>query len=315
MTLLVRKADDLILDARAITGADPVDLAAIQRRTVEVVEDDPFRLRRRPGDGAVHPVSQFPGCFKGEGHHRLLARLALQAGKIDAGPQNPGGGAGFEPAQGNPQPLQGIGQPHGGKQAVRSAVVRDISHEHPALQKRSRGKDDRFGGELLLQPGGQPPAVRQPLERDDLSLVQIEPRLPFKGVFHISRIGTAVDLGAQGMHCRTLAPVEHTGLEEGGVRRPAHFPTEGIHLPYQMAFGRAADRGIAGHVPHRVQVDGEHHRPAAQPGGSQGRLNPRVARPNDRHLIVSCVKLHPIIRAFPYPSAPRPAPAGGRAAL
>lgn len=63
----------------------------------------------------------------------------------------------------------------------------------------------------------------------------------------------------------------------------------GRPAPDQVALACPPDGGIAGHITHRVQVDGKAQRPQAHPGGGQGSLNPGVARPNDSDIILSGV--------------------------
>ena len=72
---------------------------------------------------------------------------------------------------------------------------------------------------------------------------------------------------------------------QAAVRRPAHLAPQGVQLPHQMALAGAADGGVAGHVAHRVQVDGE-ARPSACPACAAGqrRLDAGVARADDGHI-------------------------------
>ena len=94
------------------------------------------------------------------------------------------------------------------------------------------------------------------------------------------------------MDRRALPAIEHPGLEKSCVRRPAHLAAQGVHLPHQMALGRAADGGIAGHIAHRVQVDGEDGGGAAQPRRRQSGLDPRVACADYRNVIGFIQKFH-----------------------
>ena len=48
---------------------------------------------------------------------------------------------------------------------------------------------------------------------------------------------------------RTFPAVEHTKLDAGGVRDPAHQPVQRVNLADQMTLAETADRGIAGHRP------------------------------------------------------------------
>lgn len=77
---------------------------------------------------------------------------------------------------------------------------------------------------------------------------------------------------------RGLAPVEQSVLDAGLVGGRASLPP-GRPGPGQVALACPPDGGIAGHITHRVQVDGKAQRPQAHPGGGQGSLNPGVAAP------------------------------------
>ena len=62
---------------------------------------------------------------------------------------------------------------------------------------------------------------------------------------------------------------------------------QGVQLPDQVALAGAADRGVAGHVAHRVQVDGKADGPLAHAGGGQGGLDAGVARADHRDIVLS----------------------------
>lgn len=88
MPLLVRKADDLILNAGTIAWPDPVDFAAVQGRAVQVFQNHPFGFRGRPGDGTIHPIVQFSAVKKRKRRHpflRAFFRLLLVAAVLAAG--------------------------------------------------------------------------------------------------------------------------------------------------------------------------------------------------------------------------------------
>ena len=89
------------------------------------------------------------------------------------------------------------------------------------------------------------------------------------------------------MHRRSLAPVEHPALEEGGVGGNAHKPAQGVDLPHQMALCGAADGGIAGHVADEVQCQGKDGGAGAQSGCRVGGFDARMARANDDDVVAA----------------------------
>ena len=52
MPLFIGEADDLILEARAVSGANTLDLAAVKRTAVDVIKDDLLGVLVRPADMA-----------------------------------------------------------------------------------------------------------------------------------------------------------------------------------------------------------------------------------------------------------------------
>ena len=110
-------------------------------------------------------------------------------------------------------------------------------------------------------------------------------------VLHHLLVLPAVGLGPQGPYGGPLAPVQHPVLDTGPVGGLCHLAPQGVQLPHQMALAGAADGGVAGHVAHRVQIDGKAYRLQSQPGGGQRRLDAGVARADDGNIKLSRNKL------------------------
>ena len=142
-------------------------------------------------------------------------------------------------------------------------------------------------------------AVLQP-QIGDHGLLQVQVGLPLQGALHVLLVLPAVGLGAERVDGRTLAPVEHPVLDAAAVGSLGHFAAQGVQLPDQLPFAGAADGRIAGHVAHRVQIDGEDHGAASQPGRGQARLDPRVACADDGHVVCACQIFHEIPASFAY---------------
>ena len=103
--------------------------------------------------------------------------------------------------------------------------------------------------------GGHRPVLGADLHH--LRLLHPQVLLVLQGGLHHPLVGAAVRLGPEGPDRRPLAPVQKPVLDAGLVRGPAHLAPQGVQLPHQVALPRAADGRVAGHVAHRVQVDGE----------------------------------------------------------
>ena len=97
-----------------------------------------------------------------------------------------------------------------------------------------------------------------------------------------------VALGAGGLYGRTTACVECLFLKRGKVCIKPHFAAQGIQFKYKMAFGKAADRGIARHSRDGVDQASDEQRPDAHAGCNQCSLSTRMASTdnNDVKLIV-----------------------------
>ena len=67
MALLLFKADDLVLNGRAVPRADALNVAAVERRAVQVVENDLMGRGVRVGDVAVDLVVHRHAGHKAEG--------------------------------------------------------------------------------------------------------------------------------------------------------------------------------------------------------------------------------------------------------
>ena len=102
--------------------------------------------------------------------------------------------------------------------------------------------------------------------------------LLLQGVLHVLLITPPVRLGPEGPDGGALALVQKPVLDAARVGGLRHLAPQGVQLPDQVALAGAADSRVAGHVAHRIQVDGKDDGLHPQPGGGQRRLDPGVAR-------------------------------------
>ena len=290
MALLVGKTDDLRLDAGTITGAHAGDRAVIHGTAVQVLPDDPVGLGVGIGQVAHRPVVKTMFGAERERLDLLISGLEPHLGKINAPAVDPGGRAGLEPAQGQPQPPQIVRKANSGVHAVRAGGLHTLAGDNGAVKKCAGGNDNSLGLILRTQAGGNAgnTAILR-LHRDDLGLLQLQIFLPLQGMLHVFLIPAAVSLGPQGMDRRAFAPVEHPVLNAAMVRRNTHLAAQGIQLPHQMSLARAADGRVTGHIAHGVQIDGKQDGVQAQPGGCQRRFDARVSRADHGDLAGACI--------------------------
>ena len=290
MAVLPCKADDLILDGGAVARTDALDHAAVERAALDVVQNDPVRLRVGVGDPAFHLVVHGRIGQEAEGLQLMVrvAGLAFQLREINAAPVDTGRGAGLEPAQRQARRLQALGQGIGGVHSVRAGGIPRIAHKDLAAEVGARGDDHTFGPILAVQLGHNPlhMAVLH-LDGDDLRLMDGQTRRQFQRMFHIFVVALAVGLDAQRMDRRALALVQHPALQIGGVRRQAHHAAESIQFTYQRPFCGPANAGVAGHIADGIQAHGEHRRLRAQRCSRMGRFNARMACADHNDVIIS----------------------------
>ena len=284
---LVREAGHLGLNGGAVPGPHPLDGPAVHGGAVQVPPDDPVGVLVSVGEVAHGPVDRGLPGLKGEGHGIQIPVLALHFGEIHGAGVDPGRGAGLEPAQGEAQLPQAVRQGCGGEHAVGPALPDALAHNGPAVEVGAGADDGRPHREH--RPGLEDHMAHPaPGEADggDLPLAEGQVLLALQGALHDLLVPPPVRLGPEAVDGGALAPVEPV-LDAGLIGGPGHLAAQGVQLPDQVALAGAADGGIAGHVAHRVQVDGKADGPLAHAGGGQGGLNAGVARANHRDIVLS----------------------------
>ena len=306
---LLREPHHLVLDGGAVPRPHPLDHPGKQGGAVEVVPDHLVGVFIGVGEPAHRPVFRDRLRLKGEGGGYVVPRLDLHPGEVHAPAVHPGGRARLEAAQGQPQLQQAVRQGQGRRHAVRPGVPAHLPHDGAAPQVGPGGDHRRLDGVHRPRGGGYPgdgPALRADLRH--LRLLHPQVFLELQGVLHHLLVAAAVGLGPEGPDCGALPPVQHPVLDAGLVRRLGHLAAQGVDLPDQVALARAAHGGVAGHIAHRVQVDGEANGFQPHPGGGQGGFYPGVARADHGD-----VKLSRVIVQGPMPPfsvSPPPAPGG-----
>ena len=256
--LLVGKAHHLVLDGGAVPGAHPLDHPGEQGGSVQVGPDHGVGGGVGVGEPAHGPVLRRRLGLKGEGEHLPVPLLQLHLGEVHAAGVDPGGRARLEAAQLQPQLFQALRQGEGDGQPVGAGLPRHVPHDGAPPQVGAGG--DHHGLDPVHRPvggahGGDPAVFREHV--GDLRLLHPQVLLLFQSVLHDLLVPAAVGLGPQRPHRRALAPVEQPVLDARPVGGLCHLAPQGVQLPHQVALPRAADGRVAGHVAHRVQVDGE----------------------------------------------------------
>ena len=146
---LVGELHDLVLDRRAVSRADGLDLAAIHGRAVDVLADDAVRLRGREGDVARHlaVVVRDAAGAEAEGRGIGVAGLGLEARPVDGARVQARRRAGLEAASAQAESLERFAQKNGGRLAGAAGGIWLLAAVDQAVEERTGGDDDRGGGD------------------------------------------------------------------------------------------------------------------------------------------------------------------------
>ena len=124
----------------------------------------------------------------------------------------------------------------------------------------------------------------------NFGLHQTQVRGGLQRVLHQRLVGPPVGLHPLALHGGPFTRVERAGLQRDLVGRVAHLAPQRVNFIHQVPLGRAADRGIAGHVCHRVQRQGEQHRVHPHAGGGQSGLNSGVPGADNGNPGLHCIR-------------------------
>ena len=287
VALLIREADDLVLDRGAIARPRAVDLPGIERREVQILVNDPVRLGVRVGDVAgdlLDFVERVHVRLMGERHDQIVARLDLQRVKINGSAVDARRRTRFEPLQRNPGIAERLGEVIGGQGIVRSCGSLHGTDVGMPREIRAAGDDDRVGEKITARRGGNAadnaPAVGERLgeDRGYLRLDKADFLLRLDRPFHVRMIEHPICLHAFGLDGGAFARIENTGLDRRAVGGQRHLTAQGVDLVDEMPFSRTADGRIAGEIRNGIEAHGEKGDVKAHTGGGEGGLAPCVPR-------------------------------------
>ena len=128
--------------------------------------------------------------------------------------------------------------------------------------------------------------------RQDIGYLHLADRqilLVFQDLAHGFGIFGFVSLCAQRMDCGTFGYIEHLGLDKGLVNILAHLAAQGVDFPDQMALGRTAYMGIAGHHGDAVDIHRENDCTVSKAGTGKGCLTAGMSGTD--HTYVSVYKV------------------------
>ena len=305
MPFFVCKAYHLVFNGRAIARARALDHAAIHGGLMKITGDDfvgfgigvgdptrhLFHVERWIGPGVqgenvigplgnrVRQVAEF--------RHGGIAILSFAFGKIQGTPQQPTWGASLESGNLKPELPERIGYggscvPHPPAFFIFQPHMHQSTHESPCTE------DDRLAADFHAegcQDSGDP-LLGIDQEFGDVALMYLNPWSGFHLRFGAKLVGLFVALCARGADRGSFRGVEHTELDSGGIGVESHETAEGIDLADHVAFCETADRGIARHLADGIGVLREQECFATEARRGEGRLDARVASPDDEDVVI-----------------------------
>src|SRR5688500_9158004 len=143
MALLLREADDLVLDRRTVARTGGADLAGVHRRAVKIRANEVVRERA----GVRQPAEDLR-VFEAIGQDRertraLVARSNLELRVVDGRFVDTRRRAGLEPAEAQAERAKGIGERFGGELAETAAGGLYFARMHERTEKCAGGNHDR----------------------------------------------------------------------------------------------------------------------------------------------------------------------------
>ena len=285
---LVREADDLRFKAGAVPGADALNQPGVHGGAIQIFLHDALGFLCGPCQPADRLIVGGILCGVGKRHGDLVARLDFHLVKIHRPGVDSGRSAGFEAPQGQSQLSEGVCQRPGGVHPVGAGIFHAGADDGAAFQIGAGGENDRLhavhraGGENYLRYR----AVFCP-HVHYLSLPHRQVILTLQRALHPLLILPAVGLRPEAPDGRAFPQIQQAVLDAAFVGGLGHFAAQRVQLPHQMAFPRAADGGIAGHIAHGVQIDGEYNGFQPQPRGGQSGFDAGMAGADDGNIKLS----------------------------
>ena len=285
---LVREGHDLRLDARAVARPGAGDYAGVERAAVEARADDLVRALVGVGEVALRAVYGRVLGREGERLRLIVAGLRLHLTEVHAACVDPRRSAGLEAAQRHTERGEALGERPARGEAVRPRVAQHLTDYGAALEV---GTGANYSGAAApdgaVCRGDIGDSAVFDADLDRLGLDEPEVRLLLERELHDLLVAAPVGLGAQRVHRRALAAVEHPVLYAGFVRRLRHLAAKGVELAHEVPLPRAAYGRVAGHVAHAVEVYRKAHGLAPEARGGKRGLYPRVARADNYYITLS----------------------------
>jgi hypothetical protein len=192
----------------------------------------------------------------------VVAGLLFELGKINGVACEAWGCPGFQAAELEAERGERCREAAGRLFADAAALGFFFAGVHEGAEESAGGDDDGAGGNFAArfeEDAGNSGALTGGDKAVNDAGNDGEVRAIFgEKLLHLLRVFVFVSLGARRLNGGALGAIEHAELDAGGVDGEAHEAAEGIDLADHLAFGEAADGGIAGHAADGGGIHGDH---------------------------------------------------------
>ena len=289
--ILVREANDLVLDAGAVARPATADLARVHRGAIQVranhVVDRGIRIRRMAGNlrkgDLLGTEAERPG--------RVVAGLEFALGEVDGAAIESARGTGLESGQFKPGGREAIAHAFGGGVAGSAADGLGFPRVHDRFEERARRENDGrrevarvASGQDADHPWHRHSCLCFHQQPFDQLLPQRQILLVLDPALHGELVEFLVALGARRVHRRALARVQHAELNSAGIGASTHDAAECVDLADDLPLGDATDGRVATHLGHGVRIHREQTRFRAEPSRRHRRLDTCVSGPDYNHI-------------------------------
>ena len=241
---------------------------------------------RRGGDSAGDLRRRDSLGQKRERHRIVIGLLHFEARPIDRLAVEPGGRAGLQASEFQPQRIEPIGQLEGGRFTGASRRDLLLAHMDEAIEKGAGRQNHGAGREhatIAEQHAGDTALFNDQVFNPTLDDVEIGGRRDLS--LHRLPIQLAVGLSAGTVHGRAFGSIEQAELDAGCVGDPAHQAVERVDLADQMTLAEPADGRVARHFADRREGMRDQRRPGADARRGGGRLGSGVPAADDDDVI------------------------------
>ena len=312
MSRLLAELNDLVFDRRAVARAYALNVAAVERRFIEVSPDHVVHRFVGVADEALYLLPVDPIGLKRKRDGTFVSGLALEFRIVYRAPVEARRSARLQSPRAKTDCSNRVGESYRSGLAAAAGLKSLAPHVDQPVEESPRSKHDRARFDEPPICKLDPRCARVcDLYLGDLAFDDGEVFRKREPAPHLRAVKVPVRLRARRLHGGAAAAVEQAELNSGRIDDLPHYAAERVDFADQVAFGYAADRRVAAHLPDGVPVDSDERGLRAEARGDISRLTTGVARADhndikcslfahrrlEEHFILLCSRLHCIDHA------------------